>query len=453
MIKFNVILAVSSENGIGYENRLPWKCSEEIKIFKMLTQGSILIIGNNTAKSLPKLNNRILFVITRSPNMINYSEYNNEIIVFNTFESALKSANETQRKIFVAGGQELYEYVFRNYYKNITIYLSKLYNSYTCDKFFNVSLKEFSVINFTKFVDFDHYEMSYISNGEHQYCELVNDILTYGERRNSRNGITISTFAKHLKFDLRNGFPLLTTKKMFLKGIIEELLFFLKGETNSKILEEKKVNIWKGNTSREFLDSIEMTERQEGMMGPMYGYQWRYFNSPYCEESGRPLNMNKGIDQIANVINLLINDPTSRRILLTDYNPEQAHLGVLYPCHSIIIQFYVQDNNLDTFCYNRSSDIGLGLPFNIASTSLLIMLIAKITKLTPRYLNLTLGDAHIYESHIEALREQISRFIYTSPQISFPDIKNISEIENLSYTDFTLENYRYHESIKMEMQA
>lgn len=453
MIKFNVILAVCNENGIGYENRLPWKCSEEIKLFKMVTQGSILIIGNKTAKSLPKLNNRILFVITRSPNLLDYSEYNNEITVFNTFESALESANETQRKIFVAGGQELYEYVFYNYRENITVYLSKLRKSYTSDKFFNVSLKEFSVIDFTKFDDFDHYEMIYIPNGEHQYCQLVNDVLSYGERRNSRNGTTISTFAKHLKFDLRNGFPLLTTKKMFLKGIIEELLFFLKGETNSKILEEKKVNIWKGNTSREFLDSIEMTERQEGMMGPMYGYQWRYFNSPYCEETGRPSNSNKGIDQITNVINLLKNDPTSRRILLTDYNPEQSQLGVLYPCHSIIIQFYVQDNNLDTFCYNRSSDIGLGLPFNIASTSLLIMLIAKITKLTPRYLNLTLGDAHIYESHIEPLRDQISRFIYTSPQISFPNIKNISQIENLSYTDFTLENYRYHETIKMEMQA
>lgn len=446
---FNVILAVSDNNGIGYQNTIPWNCPEDLQLFKEKTQDSILIVGRKTAQSLPNLLNREIFVVSRSG--INY-DYKNNVSIFPTFETALDMAISSNKKIFVAGGLELYLYVFHNYKKDFILHISRIHESCDCDRYFNEVLDDFAIVTKSLNSSFDHYVMKFLPNGEQQYRNLVNDVLNNGEYRVGRNGEVISSFLKHLKFDLRDGFPLLTTKKMFIRGIVEELLFFLKGETNSKLLEEKNVNIWKGNTSREFLNSIEMSHRKEGMMGPMYGYQWRNFNAPYSEETGRPENK-QGIDQLANVVDLINKDPHSRRIMMTVFNPEQVNKGVLPPCHSVIIQFYVSDGFLDSFCYNRSSDIGLGLPFNIASTSLMIMIISKLTSLTPRYLNLSLGDAHIYKTHIQPLREQIKNSFFTPSKIVFPDIKNLSDLNSLISSDFILIDYNHYGPVKMEMSS
>jgi dihydrofolate reductase/thymidylate synthase len=286
---------------------------------------------------------------------------------------------------------------------------------------------------------------------EEQYLKLLNKILLNGDYRNTRNSETYSLFCEHLKLDLREGFPLLTTKKMFIRGIIEELLFFLRGETDSKILEDKNVNIWKGNTSRYFLDSLNMNNRKEGLMGPMYGYQWRFFNAKYNEENGK--NLENGIDQLENVINLINNDPYSRRILLTSYNPCQSDKGVLYPCHSVICQFYCDsNNNLDMFCYNRSQDIFHGVPFNIASSSLLLMIIANITNRNPRYLNISMGDVHIYKSHLDSVKIQLERIPYKLPKLLInKKIENLNDIENLNFNDFELIDYISHPAIKVDM--
>ena len=172
--------------------------------------------------------------------------------------------------------------------------------------------------------------------------------------------------------------------------------FFIRGDTNTKKLEEKGVKIWKGNTNREFLDKMGF-DYKEGDMGPMYGYQWRNFNS-------------MEIDQLKNVIELIKNDPNSRRILMTDYNPAQAHLGVLYPCHSLILQFYVNEKNLSVKMYQRSADAFLGLPFNIASTSLLLCIISKLTNLNP-YDNNNFRRLSIYEEHYEAVNKQLNEVV------------------------------------------
>lgn len=286
---------------------------------------------------------------------------------------------------------------------------------------------------------------------EEQYLNLLNKILLNGDFRNTRNSKTYSLFSENFKIDLRDGFPLLTTKKMFIRGIIEELIFFLNGETNSKILENKNVNIWKGNTSRQFLDSLDMNNRKEGLMGPMYGYQWRFFNAKYNEDNGK--NIDNGIDQLENVINLIKNEPFSRRILLTSYNPSQSNQGVLYPCHSLICQFYCDsENNLDMFCYNRSQDVFHGVPFNIASSSLLLMIIANITNKNPRYVNISMGDVHIYESHIESVKLQLQRNAYKLPKLIIKKkLKNLNDIENLNFNDFELIDYISHPSIKVDM--
>ena len=294
--------------------------------------------------------------------------------------------------------------------------------------------------------------MDYQKYGEQQYLNLLKDIIKNGERRTGRNGDIISDFCKHLKFDLRNGYPLLTTKKMFLKGIIEELLFFIRGDTNSKILEEKGINIWKGNTDRKFLDTNGFSYRKDGEMGPMYGFQWRSFNKLYQDGTNTVDHKDfYGIDQLKNVINEIKTNPTSRRILLSTYNPCQVEQGVLYPCHSIIIQFYVQDGFLDMFCYNRSNDNFHGTPFNIASTSLLLMIISQITNLIPRFVNISQGDSHIYGEHIDAVKEQILRIPYVFPKLILPEFETLEEVEKMTFNDFKLENYLYYPTIKMPM--
>lgn len=293
--------------------------------------------------------------------------------------------------------------------------------------------------------------LSYRPEGEYQYQKLLQDLNSSTERI-GRNGPTKSIFAPQiLKFNLQHGYPLLTTKKMFFKGIVEELLFFIRGDTNSKLLEINNINIWKPNTSRQFLDSLNMNHRLEGMMGPMYGFQWRHFNGFYDEDTGKGIG---GIDQLQNLITGIKKDPHSRRHLLTDYNPSMADQGVLYPCHSICLQFYVQDGCIDLICFNRSSDVFLGLPFNIASTSLFLMIIAKLTGLIPRYVNISLGDSHIYNQHIEHIETQVNRRPFEFPTLEIQkELNTLEDAEKLTFDDFKLSNYRHHPAIIARMVA
>ena len=260
-------------------------------------------------------------------------------------------------------------------------------------------------------------------------------------------------FNHSLKCDLREGFPLLTTK-VFLRGIIEELLFFIRGDTITSKLSNKSINIWKGNTSAEFLKDRNL-DYAEGVMGPMYGFQWRNFNKKYFVDNlGKPYTINDGggIDQLANVIHLIKNDPTSRRILMTSFNPEQSDEGVLYPCHSIILQFYVDGEYLDLFCYNRSQDLFLGTPFNIASSALLLSIISNITNKTPRYLHITMGDIqHIYESHIKCVKQQLEKIKYKLPILTITQKIELDGIENINKDIFIVEDYKHNGNIKSEM--
>ena len=327
----NVILAVDKNHGIGKNGKLPWYIKEELEIFKKKTYDSIVIVGRKTFEKLPVLKNRTIFCITK--NTIVESE-NNIVTIFSSIDDAINTAKKTDKKIFIIGGNEIYNYCFKNFKEQLYIHISYINDAYNCDTYFNINnLRDFYITNNENFENFSHCEMKYCKHGEQQYLDLLLDILKNGERRVTRNGETISDFCKHLKFDLRDGFPLLTTKKMFLKGIIEELLFFIRGDTNSKLLEEKEVNIWKGNTNRSFLDANGFENRNEGEMGPMYGYQWRYFGMRYQENRkiektedfnildiffGGDVKSNyKGLDQLKNVINEIKTNPSSRRILLT----------------------------------------------------------------------------------------------------------------------------------------
>lgn len=257
-----------------------------------------------------------------------------------------------------------------------------------------------------------------------QYHQLMRTVLDSGTFKNDRTGTgTYSIFGYQMRFNLEEGFPLLTTKKVHLKSIIHELLWFLKGETNIKYLKDNGVSIWD-----EWAD-------ENGELGPVYGYQWRSWPA---RDGGR-------IDQIANLIQMIRKNPDSRRLMVTAWNPADVDQMALPPCHSLF-QFYVADGRLSCQLYQRSADIFLGVPFNIASYALLTLMVAQACDLKPGDFVHTFGDAHLYANHIEQAKLQLTRDFRPLPQMKLnPDVKDIF---GFTFEDFTLENYDPHPHIK-----
>lgn len=257
-----------------------------------------------------------------------------------------------------------------------------------------------------------------------QYLDLLSHVLENGEKKDDRTGTgTISTFGYQMRFNLDQGFPLMTTKKLHLKSIIHELLWFLKGETNIKYLNDNGVKIWD-----EWAD-------ENGELGNIYGYQWRSWTGSDGQKT----------DQIKNVIHSIKTNPDSRRHIVSAWNAGDLNKMALPPCH-ILFQFYVANNKLSCHLYQRSADIFLGVPFNIASYSLLLMMMARETGLQPGEFIHTLGDAHIYVNHIEQVKLQLSRKPKKLPKMILnPEIKNLFDFQ---YSDFELINYDPHPHIK-----
>lgn len=289
--------------------------------------------------------------------------------------------------------------------------------------------------------------MSSISN-EKVYLDTLKDVLTTGDYRKTRNSETVSKFSIKMDFDISESFPLLTTKKMFWKGIVEELLWFIKGNTNSKDLEAKGVNIWKSNSSREFLDESKLFNYEEGDCGPIYGFQWRHFGTSYKGYSYNYFGL--GIDQLENCIKLIKKEPESRRIFMSAWNPVQLNDMCLPPCH-VSYQFYVSKGNLSAILYQRSGDMFLGIPFNIASVSLLVYIIAKITDLKPGKVSIMIGDAHIYLDHVDAVNEQLLRKPMNPPKLEIK--KKFSNIDDYKMDNLELIDYECHSTIKAKMVA
>jgi thymidylate synthase len=290
---------------------------------------------------------------------------------------------------------------------------------------------------------------------EYQYLNLLKTVLDeYDEtkedfRKNRTDISTISLFGPQIEFDLRKGFPLLTTKRVFFKGVVEELLWFLRGQTSNKILNEKGVHIWDGNGSKEFMEKLGL-EYPEGELGPVYGYSWRHFGGEYNPNNSDDRHSNEGgFDQIKYIINLLKNDPFSRRIILNGWNPCTLDKVALPPCH-MMCQFYVS-NKMELSCklYLRSNDLFLGAPFNIASYSLLTHMLAHICNLKVGKLVYTIGDSHIYKNHIDQVKEQLERIPRQFPTIRIVD--NPENIEDFSYESFVIENYNPYPTIKAKM--
>jgi thymidylate synthase len=284
---------------------------------------------------------------------------------------------------------------------------------------------------------------------EYQYLNLLEDILNEGIIQQGRNGFTKSIYGSALHFSLENGkIPILTTKKTAWKTCLKELLWFIKGQTSNKILNDQNVHIWDGNSTAEFKKSRGLSNYNDDDLGPLYGFQWRFFNAPY-ENCNSNYN-GKGVDQLNEVIKLL-KDPVqrySRRLVVSAWNPCQINEGVLPPCH-VLFQFNVIGNKLSCSLYQRSCDCALGQPFNIASYSFLTHLIAKHCDLEPYEFIHYIGNAHIYEPHLEQMKEQINRV-----PINFPTIHILNKRDNINdyeLGDFKINNYKHLSQIKMEM--
>lgn len=261
------------------------------------------------------------------------------------------------------------------------------------------------------------------------YLDLMRKILDEGAVRGDRTGTgTYSIFGHQMRFDLQDGFPLLTTKKLHLRSIIYELLWFLKGETNIAFLRDNRVSIWD-----EWAD-------ENGELGPIYGHQWRSWEAG----DGRT------IDQISQVINEIRTNPDSRRLIVSAWNVGEIDKMALPPCH-VMFQYYVNNGEISCQLYQRSADVFLGVPFNIASYALLLMMVAQVTGLKPRYFVHTLGDAHLYTNHIEQAKLQLMREPRPLPTMKLnPNVKSIFDFQ---YEDFTLENYNPHPHIKAEVSV
>jgi len=294
--------------------------------------------------------------------------------------------------------------------------------------------------------------MFFRSLPEMQYLNLIKNIINHGVKEVGRIGVTYTQIGGMMRFPLKNNtMPLVTTKKLAWRVCLKELLWFIKGDTDNETLQNQNVKIWNGNATRSFLDSRELYHLKENDLGPVYGHQWRFWNANY--ENNKTDYSNKGIDQLQNIIDELKNKDTrnSRRLIMSAWNPEQIQEMALPPCH-VLSQFHVTgDNKLSCTLYQRSADMGLGVPFNIASYAFLTHLLAKHCDLEAHEFIHFLGNAHIYDDHVKHLKEQITKIPYNSPELIIS--KKYKNIEDYKLDDFKVKGYKCHEKINMDMRV
>ena len=490
-MKFNIVVSLNNHNLIGENDDLLIHSKKDLRNFQNITtegdHKNIVIMGYNTWLSIPEtkrpLKNRLNIILSRNHSIVE----NNDTKLCRSLDQAFDYCKELKGVIFVIGGSQIFnECLKQEYYKNLyRIYITRfddnyhprntthsfpiqLFNNMKCvetsDEIHEICnrphidnqpksfLQEYLSETYTKSIVFTfniYQNINTINESEYQYLNLLKKVLDEGLEIQSRNSKVLSIFGEKMVFDLNESFPLLTTKRVGYKTVLRELLWFINGYTSNKLLNDKNVHIWDSNSSREFLDSRNL-DYDEGDLGPVYGFQWRHFGADY--ENCNSDYTNKGIDQLKYIIEQIKNDPNSRRIIMSAWNPVDLDKMALPPCH-VMCQFNVDtiNNRLDCQLYQRSGDMFLGVPFNIASYAFLTCIIAKITEYKPGKLIHILGDTHIYESHIEAVRTQIKRIPYKFPTLTISE--ELNDIDNINEDYFKLENYNFHDKISAPMIA
>jgi thymidylate synthase/dihydrofolate reductase len=526
-----VIACVDSKFGISKDGDIPWNIQEDKDYFRNTISKhgehpNIIVMGRKTFEKMGAVKNNISIIISKSlPEVIE-----GNVITLNNIERVEDIISSFKHeKVYICGGKSIYEY-FQSKFLNITYLINQLNKDYECDNiidlnFFDLSQEKWdiqlevldrsdnSMVTMTVYRDLKEE----VNEEERSYLSLMYNLLSTPLVQ-TRNAQVYEGFGEILKFDLQNSFPLMTTKRMFFTGIFEELMFFIRGQTDTKLLSDKGVKIWEPNTSREFLDKCGL-QYPEGQMGPMYGYNWRHFGLSFQEKGqisailfqnsqmlasaaellsksavalssksgstfistssnllatssnllsqsstliSKSLPPEGGFDQLNYVINLLKTDPSSRRILMTTFDPSVASQGVLYPCHGLTIQFHTQKTLSGEYLLSvsqtqRSCDMFLGVPFNISSYALLVYLLCHIInndeeclyKYIPGTLIMNLGNYHVYEQHFAQVRKQYLREVYDFPTLAIKG--KILKIEDFKLEDIEISNYKCHMGIKAPM--
>jgi len=494
---FQIVVAATTKGGVGMRGALPWRLSKDMAYFKKITTETresdalnAVVMGRKTWESIPDkfrpLPGRLNIVLSRSGALAEANDENNVagaaatlpegVLVRKSIEDALSAIASSDKKVektFVIGGAQIYEEALKSD-KCEAVHLTEVEGEFECDAFIPaVDASKFKLYGQSRPImekDTRYQFLTYVAadaetgkfrpkaaellppgcdvkHEEYQYLEMIREIINQGAVKGDRTGTgTISTFGNQMRFDLRRSFPLLTTKRVFWRGVAEELLWFVAGETNANKLADKNIHIWDGNGSREYLDSIGLNEREVGDLGPVYGFQWRHFGAEYTNMHADYTG--KGVDQLAEVIHKIKNNPTDRRILLTAWNPAALKEMALPPCH-MFCQFYVANGELSCQMYQRSCDMGLGVPFNIASYSLLTCMIAQVCDLKPGDFVHVCGDTHVYSNHVEPLEKQLVCEPRPFPILKInPDKK---DIDSFVFEDFEIVGYDPHPKIEMKM--
>lgn len=466
MDRLNLISAVDLKLGIGKDGNLLFKELDDLRYFKRLTEGSTIVMGRKTFNSLGGLlPNRKHIILTKSLKNVKFSK---NVIVL-TFPLFKFYYNLTLDNFWIIGGGEIYN-LFVNH---PTFYPSKMYITQfdkirkDADTFFPLIPNKYRLVSYSekyygKYCNFRFLKYKVHkwddSNVDKVYLNLAKSVLENGVTKEDRTGVgTVSTFGNQLRFNLEGGnIPILTTKRVAWRSCLKELLWFLRGDTDAKILQRSGVHIWDGNSTREFLDKNGLEHYPEGVIGAGYGWQMRFFGAEYnpalSDTSAKHFNRLEvgGVDQIEWVISELKRNPHSRRIVMSYWNPPNLDKVALPPCHYSCV-FNAQHGKLSCHMVMRSTDIFLGLPFNILSYGLLTYIIAKRVDMEPHTLVISLSDTHIYKNHLTQMKLQLERIPLANTYIHLDNrIKDIP-IEEISVDDFQLIGYFPHPTISGEM--
>lgn len=493
-MSYHLILLRDNANIIGIGPKLAYRIPEDLLSFQKITQESVIdkqnavIMGRLTWESLPTksqpLPGRLNVILSQSSeNLANLKKNESEsMLVRNNLSSVITELQlrSDVDQIFIIGGGQIYQQALqlndidKIYITQVESNLTNehcqnnhqiIYGPYLGSQYSLISSGQIQT-SLGKIYCKDHkyesknlkyrfmiYQNTYqIStqkkHPEYQYLELLKEVITKGQRRETRNAFTYSIFGHRMEFDLgQQIIPILTTKRVAIKTAIKELLWFISGDTSNETLQKNGVHIWDGNSSREYLDSLGMTSRKEGDLGPVYGFQWRHSGAKYVNSQSD--YQGQGVDQLQQAIEMLKKDPHNRRNIVCAWNPSDLSEMALPPCH-LMFQWYVEENNrLSLQMYQRSGDSFLGVPFNIASYSMLIHMVAWVTGLTPgRFIHI-IGDFHAYEEHLDAIQEQLERKPYPFPRVHFK--RPISNIDDFQLEDIEIKDYQCHKTIKAKM--
>lgn len=456
-----LILAVTKSGGISKNGRIPWNIPADLRFFREKTYGSTVIMGRKTFNSITTLlPGRMNLIVSRTaaiPSYLSDTPSSTSGKIMNITDTIVMGSDleKSGKDVWVIGGSEI-ALAFESYIHEI--YLSVVNKDYECDVFvppfvMNALNHRDSIGEIVlKTDDFTTYRFSSWKNHEEiKFQNLIRKIYESGtEEKNERTGFgTRSIFGAQLEFSLKGRkIPMSTLRPCFIKGIFEELMWFFRGQTNSKILEDKRVMVWTGNSSREALDSLGLQNLSEGDCGPIYGFQWRHWGAEYkdCHTD----YTGKGIDQLSILINTIKTNPSSRRMLVSGWNVSDLTSMCLPPCHTFY-QFNVSDGYLDCHYYQRSSDIFLAGHWNITSASLFTILLAHFTGLRPGKLIVSYGNVHIYNNHLEYVPDYLKNTPYLYPTIRIS--KTRENLWDYEFDDLTISGYRSHKGDKLKMNV